>query len=108
LGFTAALAAGIAPARLVRCTLWTTPGQLQPAAASPYTYQAPCSEHITRSSDLGVVAALEVQRLLKPGRVSAELRYTRGTTNIVSGYSCCVVKNRSIALIVGYGLAIRR
>ena len=108
-GFTAAVAAGVAPARLVRCAFWTGPGQLQTTGASAAAgYRSSCRMMITKSDDIGVVASLEVQRTFGPGRIGAELRYTRGWSNLVSDYACCNVQNRSVALIVGYELGILR
>jgi hypothetical protein len=107
-GFSPALAGGIAPARLARCTLWSFP--LGPAAdgALAGPEKAPCWLDITDSDDFGLVAAVELARLLRRGRLGLEVRYTRGTSDIASGYACCVLRNRSLAVALTYAISVLR
>lgn len=107
-GFSPALAGGIAPARLARCTLWSFPIGLVAAGATAGPVKAPCSLDVTDSDDFGLVAAIEFARPLPRGRLGLEVRYTHGTSDIASGYACCVLRNRSVAVALTYAISVLR
>ena len=110
-GVTVAGVAGVAPSWLLHCTYQEPGGGIQPQAGAPGTTTAPttadpCRSIFTDLNDFGWVGGLALSRSAGRGILEAELRYTRGTSDIASAYQCCVVQNRAIQVLIGYALRL--
>jgi hypothetical protein len=98
---------GVASARETGCHLvvWDVSGIPEdPTPAMPREYD--CWSWRQTGLDFGLVGGLEIERRLPVGRLSLEVRYTRGTRDLASRVQCCRLENRTWAILAGYAVAL--
>ena len=101
---------GFALSREVGCRLryYTGSNVASAMEATGFVANHDCIERRSDAIDYGVVGAVELEGLLPLGRISVELRYTYGLANVASEFSGWAVRNRSVALLFGYAIAVLR
>jgi hypothetical protein len=109
-GTTVSALFGVAPAHEVRCGYRGIPpnDMLIIFPVPPPVQDLDCSLLRSHLNDLGVVAGVAVERAVPAGYLTLELQFNRGTRNIAAPWRQQAISNRSLALLLGYGITLVR
>ncbi|SRR5713101_914730 len=96
------LSVGVAPAKELACGGTMERGYFEVPPRPPVPVPLDCSTERTDLWDVGVVGAGGIELRVARLRIGVELRYTKGTHNIASGYAPLgfPVKNSATSLLV--------
>lgn len=105
LGLTVSGLGGVTAATELSCRWRTASGvDSEPGAPISYVVDADCIGLRNQLNDFGLVAGAQLERRLAVGHLTIEGRYVHGTKNL--SYGGDVLRNRSVALIFGFGLDV--